>query len=188
MRRLAAIASAGLLLAGMALTAIFTGPVASAHATRVSAEPVDNAVLTTGPDRVSATFNERLQTTFAAMTVVGSRWQPVVDRGNQRAGSGCRCRPATARTGRHLHGELPGDVCRRPRGVGVLVVSADGGRDRHTRTRPRSRQYRRRLPGLAVRGGSSGAGRCGRIVDGAAQTLTVRPPNHRGASWHDGFE
>ncbi len=71
MRRLAAIASAGLLLAGMALTAIFTGPVASAHATRVSAEPVDNAVLTTGPDRVSATFNERLQTTFAAMTVVG---------------------------------------------------------------------------------------------------------------------
>jgi copper resistance protein C len=71
MRRLAAIASAGLLLAAMALTAIFTGPVASAHATRVSAEPADNAVLTTGPDRVSATFNERLQTTFAAMTVVG---------------------------------------------------------------------------------------------------------------------
>ena len=71
MRRLAAIASAGLLLAAMALTAIFTGPAASAHATRVSAEPVDNAVLTTGPDRVSATFNERLQTTFAAMTVVG---------------------------------------------------------------------------------------------------------------------
>jgi hypothetical protein len=71
MRRLAAIASATLLLAAMALTAIFTGPVASAHATRVSAEPADNAALTTGPDRVSATFNERLQTTFAAMTVVG---------------------------------------------------------------------------------------------------------------------
>jgi copper resistance protein C len=71
MRRFEAIASASLLLAAMALTAIFTGPVASAHATRVSAEPADNAALTTGPDRVSATFNERLQTTFAAMTVVG---------------------------------------------------------------------------------------------------------------------
>jgi methionine-rich copper-binding protein CopC len=71
MRRLAAIASASLLLAAMAMTAIFTGPVASAHAARVSAEPADNAAVTTGPDRVSATFNERLQTTFAAMTVVG---------------------------------------------------------------------------------------------------------------------
>jgi copper resistance protein C len=30
-----------------------------------------DAVLTTGPKQVSATFNERLQTTFAAMTVVG---------------------------------------------------------------------------------------------------------------------
>jgi methionine-rich copper-binding protein CopC len=45
--------------------------VASAHAARVSAEPADNAAVATGPDRVSATFNERLQTTFAAMTVVG---------------------------------------------------------------------------------------------------------------------
>ncbi len=53
------------------LMAILTAPVASAHATRISSEPPDNAVLTTGPDRVSATFNERLQTTYAAMTVVG---------------------------------------------------------------------------------------------------------------------
>jgi copper resistance protein C len=71
MRHLAVVASAGLLLAAMALTAILNAQVASAHATRVSAEPTDNAVLATGPDRVSATFNERLQTTFAAMTVVG---------------------------------------------------------------------------------------------------------------------
>ena len=44
---------------------------AFAHAARVSAEPPDNAILTSGPDRVTATFNERLQTTFAAMTVIG---------------------------------------------------------------------------------------------------------------------
>jgi methionine-rich copper-binding protein CopC len=71
MRRLAFVAWAGLVLAAMMLTAALTAQVASAHATRVSAEPADNAVLATGPARVSATFNERLQTTFAAMTVVG---------------------------------------------------------------------------------------------------------------------
>jgi methionine-rich copper-binding protein CopC len=68
---LAIIAWTGLLLAAMTLTATLNAQVAFAHATRVSAEPPDNAVLTIGPDRVSATFNERLQTTFAAMTVVG---------------------------------------------------------------------------------------------------------------------
>jgi copper resistance protein C len=71
MRRLVVVAWAGLLLAAMPLTATLTAQVASAHATRVAADPADNAVLTTGPARVSATFNERLQTTFAAMTVVG---------------------------------------------------------------------------------------------------------------------
>ena len=71
MRRLAVLAWAGMVLAAIALTAAWTAPSASAHATRLSAEPADNAALTTGPDRVSATFNERLQTTFAAMTVVG---------------------------------------------------------------------------------------------------------------------
>jgi methionine-rich copper-binding protein CopC len=48
-----------------------TAPVASAHAVRVSTDPAANAVLAIGPQRVSATFNEQLQTTFAAMTVVG---------------------------------------------------------------------------------------------------------------------
>lgn len=71
MRRPAVAAWAGLLLAAMLSTATLTAQVASAHATRVSAEPADGAALATGPDRVSATFNERLQTTFAAMTVVG---------------------------------------------------------------------------------------------------------------------
>jgi copper resistance protein C len=58
----------GVLLVAMA----FSGTaVASAHATRVATDPAENAALTTGPARVTATFNEHLQTTFAAMTVVG---------------------------------------------------------------------------------------------------------------------
>jgi methionine-rich copper-binding protein CopC len=61
----------GLLLAAFTLTALLTAQAASAHATRVSAEPADGAVLTAGPDRVSATFNQRLQADFAAVTVVG---------------------------------------------------------------------------------------------------------------------
>lgn len=44
---------------------------ASAHAVRIAADPAVDASLTTGPTHVSATFNEHLQTTFAAMTVVG---------------------------------------------------------------------------------------------------------------------
>jgi copper resistance protein C len=71
MRRLAVIGWAGLLLAAIVLTATLNAQVAFAHAWRMSTEPADNAVLTSGPARVSATFNERLQTTFAAMTVVG---------------------------------------------------------------------------------------------------------------------
>ncbi len=53
------------------LIATLNAPTAFAHAARISADPPDNAVLATGPDRVSATFNERLQTIFAAMTVIG---------------------------------------------------------------------------------------------------------------------
>jgi copper resistance protein C len=71
MRRLRGIAWIGLMLAAMTSAATINAEVASAHAARVSVNPPDNAVLTTGPDQVSATFNERLQTTFAAMTVVG---------------------------------------------------------------------------------------------------------------------
>jgi len=66
--RTAAAALLGELLAAVALT---TAPMASAHATRIATDPAVNAVLTTGPSQVSATFNEHLQTTFAAMTVVG---------------------------------------------------------------------------------------------------------------------
>jgi methionine-rich copper-binding protein CopC len=44
---------------------------ASAHATRVATDPVENAELSQAPQKVSATFNETLQPQFAAMTVVG---------------------------------------------------------------------------------------------------------------------
>lgn len=71
MTRRAVAAWVGLLLAALLSTAALDAPPASAHAARVSADPADNAVLTTGPGRVTATFNERLQTAFAAMTVVG---------------------------------------------------------------------------------------------------------------------
>jgi len=61
----------GLVLAALVSTATVNAQLASAHATRVSSQPADNAVLTAGPDQVSATFNEQLQTSFAAMAVVG---------------------------------------------------------------------------------------------------------------------
>ncbi|MGD1172749.1 copper resistance protein CopC [Mycobacterium seoulense] len=67
MRRLAIAACVAALL----VIATLTAPAASAHAARIATDPADNAVLATGPARVSATFNEQLQSTFAAMTVVG---------------------------------------------------------------------------------------------------------------------
>lgn len=56
------------MLAGLAL--LGAGP-AAAHAARVSADPPVDAALQQGPKEVTATFNEQLQTAFAAMTVVG---------------------------------------------------------------------------------------------------------------------
>lgn len=61
-------AAVGLLLAAMLFAA--TG-VATAHAVLVSTDPAKGAELPAGPPQVSATFNEQLQATFAAMTVVG---------------------------------------------------------------------------------------------------------------------
>jgi copper resistance protein C len=64
-------AAMSLLLAAIALAATVTAGAASAHAARVSTDPAENAIVSTGPGHVSAVFNEQLQTTFAAMTVVG---------------------------------------------------------------------------------------------------------------------
>ncbi|MCH9666856.1 MAG: copper resistance protein CopC [Actinomycetia bacterium] len=44
---------------------------AYAHAALIASDPVENAVLTEQPRRVSATFNEPMQAQFAAMTVIG---------------------------------------------------------------------------------------------------------------------
>lgn len=65
MRRLIATV---LLIAAMAVAGT---PAAWAHTVRVAADPAPDSVLSAGPARVSATFNEELQTTFVAMTVVG---------------------------------------------------------------------------------------------------------------------
>jgi methionine-rich copper-binding protein CopC len=63
---------AGALVAGLlGLLALAGAGPASAHAVRVATDPASDTALTKGPARVSATFNEQLQTTFAAMTVVG---------------------------------------------------------------------------------------------------------------------
>jgi hypothetical protein len=69
--RTAQLAVATLLLALIGFTTTLTAGVASAHAARVAADPAENASIGSGPARVAATFNEDLQTTFAAMTVVG---------------------------------------------------------------------------------------------------------------------
>ncbi|ABK67243.1 copper resistance protein CopC [Mycobacterium avium subsp. hominissuis] len=61
----------GACVGALVLIAGLTAPAAWAHAARVATDPAADAALTTGPHRVSATFNEQLQTTFAAMTVVG---------------------------------------------------------------------------------------------------------------------
>jgi methionine-rich copper-binding protein CopC len=63
--------AASLLVAASILAATLTAAAARAHASRVSADPAENSALSAGPAWVSATFNEPLQTTFAAMTVVG---------------------------------------------------------------------------------------------------------------------
>lgn len=51
--------------------AVVGAPTASAHAVRIATDPAVDAMLASGPPQVSATFNEALQTGFAAMTVVG---------------------------------------------------------------------------------------------------------------------
>lgn len=59
--------AAALLIAG-----VYAGlPTASAHTALTATDPAADSSLSAGPARVTATFNEELQPTFAAMTVVG---------------------------------------------------------------------------------------------------------------------
>lgn len=62
------------LLALVVVIAAMTIPgtaVAWAHAVRIAADPAPDSTVTTSPTRVTATFNEQMQSEFAAMTVVG---------------------------------------------------------------------------------------------------------------------
>ena len=65
------VVAALVLIISLTAAAMAGAGVASAHATRIATDPVNNAALTQGPPTVSATFNEKLQPQFAAMTVVG---------------------------------------------------------------------------------------------------------------------
>ena len=67
-RRLTVVAGVVALFGLLAMAG--AGP-ASAHATRISADPAQDAAVEQGPPRITATFNEQLQATFASMTVVG---------------------------------------------------------------------------------------------------------------------
>lgn len=71
-----------------ALLWLLLGPIAGtagAHSAVVGSDPADGATVDTGPERVTITFNEPLQPTFPAMTVVGpdgnlwSKSDPVVE-------------------------------------------------------------------------------------------------------------
>ncbi|BBZ02176.1 hypothetical protein MCHIJ_16130 [Mycolicibacterium chitae] len=71
LRRSRAAARAGVLAVLVALLTFAGTAVAGAHATLIGTDPADGTSLPAGPQRVSATFNEDMQPTFAAMTVVG---------------------------------------------------------------------------------------------------------------------
>lgn len=67
-RLLALIGTAIVVLLGA--TVLGSG-VASAHSVVTASNPDDKSAIDAGPERVSVTFNEALQDTFAALTVVG---------------------------------------------------------------------------------------------------------------------
>lgn len=60
--------ASALLVAAITVTG---APTAAAHTALTATEPPADATLTVGPSRVRAIFNEELQPSFAAMTVVG---------------------------------------------------------------------------------------------------------------------
>jgi methionine-rich copper-binding protein CopC len=68
MKHLVAVA---VLIFGLMAGTLGNAGVAAAHAARIASDPVEDASLSQSPSRVSATFNEAMQSQFAAMTVVG---------------------------------------------------------------------------------------------------------------------
>ena len=132
--------------------------------------PAVDAVLATGPAQVSATFNEHLQTAFAAMTVVGpdenlwSTGEPRVD-GAVISIDVMPLGPAGTYTVK-----LSGDLRRRSRCVGFVAVPLDysGHRPPWATGRGGGRQTGRN-PGVAVPGRCCRA-RSGRRLVGVAPT------------------
>ena len=161
----AGLAATALVGAALAVLALAGAGIASAHAIRVAADPAPDSSVGSGPARVSATFNEPLQTDFAAMTVVGpdgNLWStgPVAGRGRRR-----QRRVAAAGSDGHLHRQLPGHLGRRARGQRRVVVHADGGGNRFTRPEVAASAGRvGRGAGVAVRGAGRGDRRRGRVV------------------------
>jgi methionine-rich copper-binding protein CopC len=68
MKHLVAVA---VLIFGLMAGTLGNAGVAAAHAARIASDPVEDASVSQSPSRVSATFNEAMQSQFAAMTVVG---------------------------------------------------------------------------------------------------------------------
>lgn len=67
MQPLARVMVAVLVLAGL----VWAAPPGAAHTALSATDPAADATVTAGPSRVTATFNEDLQPTFASMAVVG---------------------------------------------------------------------------------------------------------------------
>ncbi|WP_374238006.1 copper resistance protein CopC [Gordonia sp. 'Campus'] len=79
-------------LACLGLVGSWAAPAASAHSRLVSSDPADGAALQSGPESVTLTFNEPIQSSYAVLNVVGPDdhyWQsgePTVDGPDLRVG------------------------------------------------------------------------------------------------------
>lgn len=71
MTRLLGLAAVAILAFGLSAVALTSAGPAWSHATLVSSSPADGEQVPVPPSRVSATFNEPMQTQFAAMTLIG---------------------------------------------------------------------------------------------------------------------
>jgi len=69
--RLLGLAAVATLAFGLSAVAVTSAGPAWSHATLVSSSPADGEQVPVPPSRVSATFNEPMQTQFAAMTLIG---------------------------------------------------------------------------------------------------------------------
>ena len=71
MTRLLGLAAVAILAFGLSAVAVTSAGPAWSHATLVSSSPADGEQVPVPPSQVSATFNEPMQTQFAAMTLIG---------------------------------------------------------------------------------------------------------------------